>query len=257
MRHAMPGYLRTMLCAIAVLALTIHASAQQPISRLKGRVVDEKGERVKDAEVRAEAFFGSAAGTFAGQRTFSTKTNAKGEWNILGIAPGIWLFEVIAPGHMPESVALPIRLLTASNPNAGGQLIVWELVLKPMTVPAEGFWQPVIDAAESARTGKLEEARLLLSRVPEAANADYLAAAGRVALLARETGMARTYFTRALERDPASYRAALGVASTVLLQRDFDLASRAFDAARSRTRDKDEQKFLSYAIGDLATIKIR
>jgi len=242
---------------IAALALAIDVSAQQPVSRLKGRVVDEKGERVRDAEVRAEAFFGSAAGTFAGQRTFSTRTNAKGEWNILGIAPGIWLFEVIAPGHMPESVALPIRLVTASNPNAGGQLLVWDLVLKPMTAPAENFWQPVIDAAESARNGRLEDARMLLGRVPEEANADYLAAAGRVALLAREPGMARTYFTRALERDPASYRAALGVATVVLLQRDFDLASRAFDAARSRTRDKDEQRFLSYAIGDLATIKIR
>jgi hypothetical protein len=126
-----------------------------------------------------------------------------------------------------------------------------------MTAPSENFWQPVIDAAESARNGKLEDARMLLGRVPAEANADYLAAAGRVALLARETGMARTYFSRALERDPASYRAALGVATVVLLQRDFDLASRAFDAARSRTRDKDEQKFLSYAIGDLATIKIR
>src|SRR5262249_53104197 len=190
-------------------------------------------------------------------RTFTTKTNDKGEWNILGIAPGIWLFEAIAPGHLPESVALPVRLLTASNPNAGGQLLMWELILKPLASPAEGFWQPVIDAADSARNGKLEDAKLLLGRVPEEANADYLAAAGRIALLARETSMARTYFARALERDPASYRAALGVATTVLLQRDFDLASRAFDAARSRTRDKAEQKFLSYAIGDLATIKVR
>jgi len=232
-------------------------SAQQPVSRLKGRVVDEKGERLKDAEVRAEAFFGSAAGTFAGQRTLSTTTNARGEWSILGIAPGIWLFEVVAPGHLPESVALPVRLLTASNPNAGGQVLLWDLVLKPMTAPSDATWQPLADAAESARTGRLEDARLLLGRVPEGANADYLAAAGRVALLARDTGMARTYFTRALQGDPASYRAALGVATTVLLQRDFDLASRAFDAARSRTRDKDEQKFLSYAIGDLATIKVR
>src|SRR5262245_28812284 len=90
---------------VSFVSFVLTVSAQQPVSRLKGRVVDEKGERVKDAEVRAEAFFGSAAGTFAGQRTFSTKTNAKGEWNILGIAPGIWLFEIIAPGYVPESVA--------------------------------------------------------------------------------------------------------------------------------------------------------
>jgi hypothetical protein len=42
-----------------------------------------------------------------------------------------------------------------------------------------------------------------------------------------------------------------------LLERDFDSASRAFDAARSRTHDKDEQRFLSMAIADLATSKVR
>jgi len=40
-----------------------------------------------------------------------------------------------------------------------------------------------------------------------------------------------------------------------LLRRDFDSASRAFDAARNRTHDKDEQRFIAAAIGDLATIR--
>ena len=34
-------------------------------------------------------------------------------------------------------------------------------------------------------------------------------------------------------------------------------ASRAFDAVRNRTHDKDELKFLTAAIVDLATIKVR
>lgn len=41
------------------------------------------------------------------------------------------------------------------------------------------------------------------------------------------------------------------------LERDFDSASRAFDAPRRRTHDKDEQTLLSIALGDLATIKVR
>ena len=72
-----------------------------------------------------------------------------------------------------------------------------------------------------------------------------------------DLALAQTLFKRALERDPSSYRAAMGVASVFVLQRDFDSASRAFDATRSRTHDKDEQKFLTAAIGDLATIKVR
>src|SRR2546429_162476 len=78
------------------------------------------------------------------------------------------------------------------------------------------------------------EVRSALERRRADADADYLAAAARVALVARDPALARALFQRALERDPASYRAALGIASVFLLQRDFDSASRAFDAARNR-----------------------
>ena len=258
----------TVLCVLCVLSLPglpalpglpgPAADAQQPVHRLKGRVVNERGEQVANAEVRAEAFFGSAAGTFAGQRTFKTTTNAKGEWSIMGIAAGIWLFEVLAPGHLPEAVALPIRLLTASGPNSGGQVIIWDLVLKPTAAPAEErHGKILIDAAGAARAGQQADAEAMLTQIPEDADADYLAGAGRVALLARRMDLAQALFVRALERDPSSYRAALGLASVFLLRRDFDGASRAFDAARARTHDKDEQKFITYALGDLATIRVR
>ncbi len=241
----------------AVCLASSGALAQQPVSRLKGRVTTERGEPIANAEVRAEAFFGSAAGTFAGQRTFSDRTNAKGEWSIMGIASGIWEFDVVAPGELPESVVLPIRLLTASGPNAGGQLLTWQLVLKPVPPPAGEAGTTLAAALDAAQAGHADQVRSLLARVSEDADADYLAGAGRIALLARDMGLARTLFQRALERDPSSYRAALGMASTFLLQRDFDSASRAFDATRSRTHDKDEQKFLTFAISDLATIRAR
>jgi thioredoxin-like negative regulator of GroEL len=68
---------------------------------------------------------------------------------------------------------------------------------------------------------------------------------------------ARSLFRRAIERDRMSYRATLRLASIFLYDRDFDSASRAFDAARNRTKDKEEHGFMSAAIGDLATIKVR
>lgn len=243
------------LC-LAVLPALAALHAQQPVSRLKGRVLNERGERIQ-AEVRAEAFFGVAAGAFAGQRTFAARANGKGEWSILGIAPGIWLFTAYAEGYLPETVVLPNRLITSSSPNAAGQVFLWDLILKPMTAIQDAHHAPLIDAATAARDGHDADAEALLVKVPDDADADYLAAAGRIALIAHRPDLARTLFTRALEHDPSSYRAALGVASAFLLQRDFDSASRAFDAARSRTHDKDEQKFLTYAIGDLATIRVR
>jgi Tfp pilus assembly protein PilF len=112
-------------------------------------------------------------------------------------------------------------------------------------------------AAKAAHDGKKDDVRSALQAVPDDADADYLAAAGRIALVAGDTALATTLFTKALNVDPSSYRAALGVASSFLILRDFDSASRAFDAARNRTRDKDEQRFISAAIGELAAIKYR
>jgi hypothetical protein len=253
----MRAWLRGMSAMAALCLVAAVAAAQQPVSRLKGRVTTASGQPIAGAEVRAEAIFGSGAGTFAGQRTFSERTNAKGEWSIMGIAPGIWIFDIVAPGDLPESVALPIRLLTASGPNAGGQLLTWQLVLKPVPPPPGEAGVTLSEALDAARGGHVDQVRALFARVPDDADADFLAGAGRIAMLARESALARALFLRALDRDPSSYRAALGVASTLLLQRDFDNASRAFDATRNRTHDKDEQKFLTFAIGDLATIRTR
>jgi tetratricopeptide (TPR) repeat protein len=244
--------------AVGPFALCPLLGAQQPVSRLKGRVLDERGQRLADAEVLAEAYFGPAAGTFAGHRTYRTSTNAKGEWTILGISPGVWVFAASAPGRVPEAVALPIRLLTPSGPNAAGQVLVWDLILKlQRRAPNEEFASKLLEAADRARAGRHGDATALLQRAPDDADAESLAAAGNIAVMAHDTALARALYQRALTIDPSSYRAALGIASTFLLARDFDSASRAFDAARSRTHDRDEIKFITFAIGDLQTISVR
>ena len=227
------------VAALLFVFVPVVASAQV-MYRLQGRVMTERGEPIANAEVHAEAFFGHEAGTFAGQRTFSATTDRKGAWNVMGIKSGVWLFEVVASGYYPESVALPIQILTAASPGQTGMSFNWQLVLKPFPMADE-------TRAQLLATGP----------VPETATADELAGAGRLALQARDMGLARGLFQKALERDPGSYRAALGIATTFLLARDFDSASRVFDAARNRTHDKDEIKFITIALSDLATIKVR
>ncbi len=231
--------------------------AQHAAFRVKGRVTNDRGAPIPNADVRLEAFFGYAAGTFSGPRLLSAQTNAKGEWNVGALQPGIWLFEVFAPNYMPESVALPIRILTTVSMGTSGMALTCDLVLKPLQPPDDVSGRLLGEALEAARGGKTEVVRTALSQIPADPTGDYLAGAARVALVARDLALAQSLFKRALERDPSSYRAAMGVASIFLLQRDFDSASRAFDATRNRTHDKDEQKFLSVAIGDLATIKFR
>ena len=245
------------LPAFPALPALTGVQAQHAAFRVKGRVVNERGEPIDKAEIRIEAFYGYAAGTFAGPRKLTAQSNAKGEWNQGAMQPGIWLFEVIAPGFVPETIVLPIRILTTVSMGTSGMALLWDLVLKPTRPGDDVNGELLVQAAAAARDGKADEARAALRTLPEDPDADFLAGAGRVAMVARDTALAKTLFTKALERDPSSYRAALGVASIFLLERDFDSASRAFDAARSRTHDKDELKFLTAAIGDLATIKVR
>jgi hypothetical protein len=251
------GWIGKALLVAAMLFAPAVISAQHAAFRVKGRVVTERGEPIDKADVRLEAFFGYAAGTFAGPRKLSAQSNAKGEWNVGAMQPGIWLFEVTAPGYLPETVVLPIRILTTVSMGTSGMALLWDLVLKPVKAPDDVKGELLNQAMAAAREAKLDEARAALHLIPDTADADFLAGAGRIAILARDPALAKTLFTSALARDPSSYRAALGIASVFVLERDFDSASRAFDAARNRTHDKDEVKFLSAAIGDLATIKFR
>jgi tetratricopeptide (TPR) repeat protein len=246
------------LLSLAVCASIVPpAFAQHAAFRIKGKVRTETGAPIGNAEVRAEAFYGYAAGTFAGQRTFAERTNAKGDWSIGALQPGVWIFEVLADGYVPESVILPPRILATVSQGTSGMAMTWDLVLKPIRFPDGSRGQTLKTALDAVLAGKADDARSTLLAAPDDADADYLASAGRVAMLARDMPAAAALFRRALERDPASYRAALGIASSFLYQRDFDGASRAFDAARSRTHDKDEQKFITAAIGELQAIRYR
>src|SRR5262249_16877537 len=147
---------------------------------IKGRVATEAGAPVHDAEVRTEAFYGYGAGTFAGQRNFSTRTDAKGAWSIGAMQPGVWLFVVAAPGFLPETVVIPPRLLTTVSQGTSGMSMTWDLILKPIRVPEGTDWSALKAAADAAVDGKGDVARSAVLAVPVDANADYLAAAGRI-----------------------------------------------------------------------------
>ena len=107
----------TLLVSTAIAALLCAAAVSaQPVSRLKGRVVDEQGAPVEGAEVRAEALFGFAAGDYVGQRTFADRTNAKGEWSVQGLKGGIWIFD--SEGSHLGVLKVPER--NVGNLNWGG-----------------------------------------------------------------------------------------------------------------------------------------
>jgi hypothetical protein len=241
---------RPLLSALLVAGALLPVSAQ-PLDRLSGKVIGEHGEAIKDAEVRVEAIFGFAGGDFLGQRTFSTRTNAKGEWALLAFKSGIWIFDVSVPGQLPDAVALPFNVVAPAGSGIAGMTPTWHPVLRPTPQPSGEAGQMLADAADAARAGRRERVAPLLARLADSSDVDVLAAAGRICLLMRDATVARPFFRRARERDPASFRAALGMGSTAVMQLDVDAAARAFSDARKLTKDRDERGYLANAIAEL------
>jgi hypothetical protein len=109
---------RFFACLVVAAAATL---AAQPVDRLTGRVITGAGAAVAGVDVHVEAIFGFAGGGFLGQRTFATRTNAKGEWGLLAFKSGIWVFEVTAPGQLPDAVALPFNLRAHATQRGRGR----------------------------------------------------------------------------------------------------------------------------------------
>jgi hypothetical protein len=223
----------------------------QPLDRLSGKVVSDRGDVIKDADVRVEALFGFAGGAYLGQRTFATRSDAKGNWALLGFKSGIWVFDASAAGQIPNAVALPFNLVTPAGTGLSGLGPAWHPVLKPTMVPDGDIGQMLVEAADAARAGRPERVVPILSRLSDSNDVNVLTAAGRICLVMRDATVARPLFRRACERDPSSFRAALGMGSTALMQRDVDAAAKAFGDARNLTKDKDERSYLSAAISEL------
>lgn len=239
---------RFIVC-LAVIAAA--ALAAQPLDRLTGRVLTGRGTPATDADVRVEAMFGFAGGDFLGQRTFAAQVNASGEWSLLAFKAGIWVFDAAAPGLLPDAVALPFNLVAPPGRGIDRLVPSWRPVLKLEPPPSGEMGRMLADAAAAARAQRPERAVELLALLQDTRDADVLTAAGTICLLMRDATVARPFFRRALERDPKSFRAALGMGSSALMQRNVDIAAKEFGVARNLTQDKDERGYLSAAIAEL------
>jgi tetratricopeptide (TPR) repeat protein len=239
---------RFVLCFALTAAVTL---AGQPLDRLSGKVVTESGAAAPDVEVHVEAIFGFAGGDFLGQRTYTTRTNAKGEWALLAFKSGIWVFDAAAAGQLPDVIALPFNLVAPASSGIDRLIPAWHPVLRPLPVPAGAVGQLLAEAADAARARRPDRVTPLLSRLADSNDAAVLNAAGGICLLMRDATIALPLFRRALERDPTSFRAALGMGSSALMQRNVDAAAKAFGEARNLTKDKDERGYLSAAIVEM------
>jgi hypothetical protein len=231
-----------------VLALGGSAAAQMSY-RLKGTVKDDKGAPVAGARVRAEAIQGFRGEQFVGQKEFATRTNEKGEWSILGLTAGIWVFEATAPNLMPHVVVLPVQYTSRKPQSATGGQLSWDLPMTERNTTNEMLKK----AAEAAVAGRSDEAVSLAGRTTEEKDPDTLCAAGHVALLVRQHGLAGVLFRQAATLDKKHACASLGLASAALMQGDVIGGSKLLWSARDLAAPT-ERRALAAAITDLQQI---
>jgi len=87
-------FLPTLLSFALLLALSLPAAAQQSRA-VKGKVTDEKGQPVADAQITIQAT--------DSPRSYLTKTNKKGEYvYLLGLQLGVYRVIVRKPGYQPQ-----------------------------------------------------------------------------------------------------------------------------------------------------------
>ena len=245
---------RTLLVIVCAMPFLCALDAE-PLLRLRGRVIAKSGDAVAEAEVRVEARYGFGGAEFTGQRTYSTKTNAKGEWSIIGFTAGAWIFDASAPGYLPHVVALPFNLITPAGQGLD-TIPLWQPVLQLTQMPAGDAGRKLKDAEAAARLGQMDRVTPVLKELGIEGDPDILSALGHICLLAHDLGTARSFFHQAIDRDPKSFVGMLGMASTALLSQDWDLAGRTFATARTLTSNKAEQAYITAAIRDLSKVHV-
>ena len=243
-----PAVVRFATTILWLLSVSLQA---QMAHRLKGSIRGAAGEPLAGASIRADALSGFRGEPFAGQKEHSVASSDKGEWNILGIESGLWLFSTSAPDMLPAVIVLPVKFSQRQQVSAVGNSLTWQL---PMWMSPTSDHPMLKLAAELLAAGKRDEATqaLTVALGPDVPVATRVAA-GEMALLVQQSSLAKTIFGMVLQSDPKHPRALLGSASASLLDRDWETAGKVLWTARDLA-PKDQRQALAAAINDLQGI---
>jgi len=92
--------LNTALLTVAILSLALPAAAQT--GQAVGSVMNPSGDAIKAATIKA-------VNKDISPYEFTSTTNSKGRFAMVGLRPGLWTFTVEAPGYQPVIGTAPIR----------------------------------------------------------------------------------------------------------------------------------------------------
>jgi tetratricopeptide (TPR) repeat protein len=221
---------------IAASMLASTAAAQTRGSgRITGKVVDEQGQPVMDAVVRA---------TMSGQtEVLSGKSDKKGEWRVNGLADGIWQVEIAKPGLESAKEMVEVK---------GERAPALNVTLKKTAATVDttaAVNAELQKAAELAQAGKFPEARQiyvdLLAKYPNAYQLEGFLA--RVYAAESDYPKALEHLKINLEKDPTNTELKMFQAE-LLMQTGDKAGAKAILDTIDMTQVKDAFTFINQAI---------
>jgi tetratricopeptide (TPR) repeat protein len=219
--------LMLMAACWAVLALASPSAAQSLVARLTGSVKTLGGQPVKAATIRA-------VNPSTIPNEFTTTSDQKGEWAILGLRGGLWELTASAPGFESSTVAVRVAV-SMNNPK-----VEFVLVGTPVKGAMDGVdtkkLQASLSAAESLMAQeKWDEAaaeyRNILAMAPALDTVNL--ALGRALLLKKDYAGATAAYGDVLKKDARNQKALVGLGRTQYEQGDRAAAIATLEQAVS------------------------
>ena len=208
-------------CAAAwsfVVFLALPAATQQPVGRLAGTVKDLSGQVIKGATIRA-------VNPGATQDEFTSTSDQKGRWAILGLRSGTWEVSASAPGFESSTIAVRVAML---QPNPAIQFV---LVGAATRGPLEGVdtkrLQTALSSAESLMAQErwddaIAEYRAILAMAPPLDTVNL--AIGRALRMKKDYAAAAAAYGEILKSDARNQKALLELGRTQHEQGDRSAA---------------------------------
>ena len=225
MRHA-SKLLTAIALGAALIVSALPAAAQT--GRVGGTIKDQGGQPIKGATVVAENPQSSPS-------SFTTTTDDKGRFSIIGLRSGTWKITASAPGFAPGGGNVPIRTIGAPNPPV-------DIVLAPGAGGPTGALAGVDAKALQGELAKAEE--LMNAQQYDAAIEAYNAILaktpaltminmqiGRAHRLKKDYDAALATYKKLVDANPNDERAKIEIGMTHLEKGDFAAAETALTEA--------------------------
>lgn len=212
--------------------------------RITGKVVNDAGQPVEGADVRA------AKKGEAQPQVFPAKTNKNGEWTISGLAPGEWVIEAMKDGVGVREVT---ETLTESVPSKTVNLTIGKAApAAPAVDPSAEINAEHAKGIQLALAGKVAEARQLYEALLVKYPTVYQLNAMLAAMYAAENNAAKglEQIKIALAKEPSNVEWLVLSAELMMEAGDKEAGQKILDSV-DLTKVKDLRAFINSAINKI------